>query len=114
VDAEALAPGIAAGDEKHLAQSGLTLEGRVHRVPRPPVRDHGHRARVLRDVVDFVGREHRRRGDGDRTALHRAEERRRVLEAIRQADQHAIAGRDAERLQGGREAARPLGEPPRT
>jgi hypothetical protein len=53
-------------------------------------------------------------GTGIAPAFIAPEERRRVLEAVRQADQHAIAGRDAERLQRGREAARPLGERLRT
>ncbi len=102
---------------RHLARAGeereaqaLARELGAHRGPRGLVDHDGVRAGIVGEVLDLLGREERGGGHAHRAALHRPEERGRVVDAVGQPDEHALAGRDAQVAQKLREAAGALGE----
>ena len=90
-----------------------TFDGLVHGGPADHVGDQDPRPRVRGQVHDLLAGQQNGRRHGDGAALHRPEEDDRILEAIGKADEHPLAGVDAEIAQEPGETAgvaRQLGE----
>jgi hypothetical protein len=97
-------------DAEHLAQVRRLGAHGVHDLLVRGVDDRDRRARVEHEILDVVGRGQLGHRHRDRAGVDHAEDRGGGLERVAHQDQDALAARQLEPAQRGREPAHAIGE----